>query len=515
MAFDLYFSGAEEPGWRRTLIEEGVEHIALTFMHLRKRLPKTKPFLLDEKVPDGVKVFLDSGAFTANSDPGRMDHDAWLEYGEAYLEFVKANLSRLTMVTEFDALALGDDYVAKNRWEFWDSIPLHQFLPVWHPQSGEKELNRLAEKYDRVAIPGVALDQNPRLGARINHLAQKYGVDFHGSALTKPDLLKSIRFSSASSTSWLSPIKYGDTIVWTGTQLKRYPRDYKDRARKQHKGLIARAGFDPELILADDATEVVRFSIWSWRQFEASMNRGRGARGADEVEEGSVSSYESDSASSPDLGSDTNGVGKREPHKRNEPVQRAERLVLPVIGIESVLVGPGGEATTQSLMRVQGASQRACDNCYINDLCPQFEPGHACAFDIPVEIRTKDQLMAVLSGLLEMQTQRVLFARLNEELQGGFPDPATGVEMDRLFGLTKILRDINDERDFISVTVRAQAASGVITRVFGDLRRQGPEASALPEGGLDKAETDALLARAMHLHRDQQDVVDAEVVEDS
>ncbi|MFF0399229.1 hypothetical protein ACFYSJ_26215 [Streptomyces sp. NPDC005248] len=47
--------------------------------------------------------------------------------------------------------------------------------------------------------------------------------------------------------------------------MKCYPARYKGQARKRHRTLITGAGFDIDLIEADDATENLRLSLWSWR----------------------------------------------------------------------------------------------------------------------------------------------------------------------------------------------------------------------------------------------------------
>jgi hypothetical protein len=107
----------------------------------------------------------------------------------------------------------------------------------------------------------------------LNGLVADHGVRLHAIAMTKPWAMAEVRWDSVASTSWLSPGQYGDTIVWTGKELKRYPRKYKDEARKRHRTLFTSAGFDAEKIAADDRIEVTRLSIWSWQQLAASLGR--------------------------------------------------------------------------------------------------------------------------------------------------------------------------------------------------------------------------------------------------
>jgi hypothetical protein len=40
--------------------------------------------------------------------------------------------------------------------------------------------------------------------------------------------LHSVRFGTATTDSWLSPTLYGETIVWDGHKLQRYPARLKD-----------------------------------------------------------------------------------------------------------------------------------------------------------------------------------------------------------------------------------------------------------------------------------------------
>ena len=150
--------------------------------------------------------------------------------------------------------------------------------------------------------------------------------------------------------------------------------------------------------------------------------------------------------------------------------------------VSETLTGVDGTTTEQVLLKSQSESLRSCNNCFLQDSCPSFNPGHSCAYSMPVQIQTKEQLKAVLTAVVEIQTQRVLQARFAEEITGQELTPEVGREMDRLFGLTAKTQEIMENHDSLKITVDARgsaAAGGIMSQLFGP--DAGAAAAALPE----------------------------------
>jgi hypothetical protein len=127
-------------------------------------------------------------------------------------------------------------------------------------------------------------------------------------------------------------------------------------------------------------------------------------------------------------------------------------------------------------------------------VCPAYDPGHECAYELPVQIRTKDQLGATLQTVLEMQFQRAMFARFAEEAQGGHTDAAASEEFDRLFRLSEKFKDIMDDTSKFSVSIEASgnaAEGGALTRIFG--KETGEQARTLEE----PIDADAFVSKAI------------------
>jgi hypothetical protein len=129
---------------------------------------------------------------------------------------------------------------------------------------------------------------------------------------------------------------------------------------------------------------------------------------------------------------------------------------------------------------------RSCDACQLSDVCPSYEAGSSCAFHIPVRLRTKDELLGLVSGLCEMQAQRVLFARFREDLEGS-NDAGVSIEIDRLMRMTEQLKEMAEGSETLELRLRAHGGAGILSRVFG--AQVGEAQRALPGGGVDEGGT--------------------------
>jgi len=111
---------------------------------------------------------------------------------------------------------------------------------------------------------------------------------------------------------------------------------------------------------------------------------------------------------------------------------------------------------------------RQCNTCFVAANCPAFKPDNMCGFNLPVEVKTKDQLKALLTAMIEMQGQRVAFMRFAEEMNGGYADPNLSQEVDRLMKLVANVNDMESNKEFIQITASRQSSGGVLSAIFGD-----------------------------------------------
>lgn len=461
---DLYFGGTEQGAWRDLLYAEGVRHMSLSFMGLRRRVKRLDRWLLDQKYPEDVLIYLDPGTFTLNK-PGSQITAAEAETLEhEYRTFVEANLHRLEFAAEFDAAVLGHDAIFSNREEFWANLPERKWMPVWHSDYGTSNLIALGDEFGRVGV--LQDDASGDLTLALNRMAGQ--TRLHGVSLTRIDAIMAVDWASAGSTRWLAPTQYGDTIVWTGHELKDYPKAYKETGRKRHRTWLAENGFDTEKIEADDNRELLRLSVWSWQRFIDHRQPVAVTASAD-VPPGENLEHPRPPVATPgsDAGNEERSIASR------TPAVPAERTLLPVVGFDFETIretGEDGQPTErqESRMVTPATSLLQCDTCFMKAKCPAMEAGSACKYEIPVQVRTPAQIDSVMAALVEMQTQRVLRMTMIEQTEGGYADENLSREMKRLW---EMMKDRQSGKDTVKLTLEAggsAASAGMISRIFGE-----------------------------------------------
>ena len=443
----LYMGGGEIPSHRKTLAANGVTNVFMSYMGLRRRVKFARPWLIEDKFPANMRVLLDSGAYTVNRGIAEhdLDLDALVEIAAGYQDFISRNADRVDAFTEFDALPLGLDWLNTTRQDFYDDYG-DKFMPVWHAEHGIDELERLASRYHRVGILQTSLGDRDLVPV-LNLLAARRGTLLHGLAMTKPGLMREVRWDSVGSTSWVSPMQFGDTHIWLGTELKRYPKAYKDKARQEHEALFTREGFDAAKIQADDHQEVAKLTLWSWQQLMEDLNRHRPQTALSETESAQTLSP----VLPPQDGSGSAGAVSPAP-----PTAR-QRILLPGV----TLARPDGEENAQ--LGVRGDNLRQCDTCILRDRgCPGYLAGAACVYEMPIMVKTPSDIKALENAMIAMQTQRVMFMRMVEDLEGGHANPNLSNEVDRLTRMIKAQREGSADKFSLSINASRPAGESVL-----------------------------------------------------
>jgi len=190
---------------------------------------------------------------------------------------------------------------------------------------------------------------------------------------------------------------------------------------------------------------------------------------------------------------DNSALEVRKPLEDRDPETRQP---LPVFSVSSKTVmekDEFGQTTIKDVpvLGAAGVSLRQCNTCFVAANCPAFKPSNTCAFSLPLEVKTKDQLKSLLNTMIEIQGSRVAFARFAEELNGGYPDPNTSQEMDRLFKLVKQMKELEENKEFVRMTVERQTSGGVMSALFGDKANTLRE---LPNEGLSETAVTQILS---------------------
>jgi hypothetical protein len=450
------------------MTQSGVKDISLSYFGLRRRTKFTKPWLIKDKFLASQNIFIDSGCHTINSTKEmKYTNEELKGIAEHYYSWIADNINEIEFYTEFDATQLGSKFLEEYRNRV-RNVELDKFLPIWHADYGEDNLRELGDTYGRVGILQTAIG-NRDLVPFLNRMASR-GVKLHGLAMTKPDVMAAIPWESVSSTSWISPMQYGDTIIWSHNQLKRYPMKMKDQARRKERSTFISAGFDIDKIYNDDGHELLRVSLWSWmKQLEAiNKKQGRGVTAPVDFNDDSISEFDSD-----EVGTVVDRVQKRVPTAiaRNP----SEKHVIPFLNFDIDVEKRKNRITGETedyevpKIRIRSESMRICDTCFLADKCPMFAENTTCAYDIPIELRTKEQVQSAVDAISEMQLQRILFLKMAEDAQGGYADPVLSSEIDRFNKLIKTKHDMEQEGFSLTVTAKQQGQMSMVNRIFGDM----------------------------------------------
>lgn len=158
------------------------------------------------------------------------------------------------------------------------------------------------------------------------------------------------------------------------------------------------------------------------------------------------------------------------------PREVGTRKILPGFGMTEVVLKERNELGAivdreVPALASTATSMRQCNTCFIKSKCPEFKTNSDCAFLFPIELGTKEQEQAALNTLKEVQFQRVAFAKMVEELNGGYPDPNLSTEIDRYMAISAKAKDIMDDSETLEMSMKVRGGQGVLSRVFG----AGPE----------------------------------------
>jgi hypothetical protein len=481
--------GADVPSNRVLLATAGATHVGVSYWRLTKRgLPKTKAYLLSNYFNEDVKIFVHAGIPKSE----QLTRAELEQFAADYEEFIANNIDRIDKFSELNHPSLSQEFIINQRKTCWAEVPPAKFLPVWDIRTDRKGLNELASKYLDIGILGESVDNVTWLASETRQLKREHGTRFHAIACAKPDNLRSILFDTASTLAWLSPMTHGETIIWDGTRLVRYPKKMKEQARPRYRQVYEKAGLSLDKIMEDDSQEVCRLAVWSYEQLEKQLNMINNNGSYDEnLYTNSDDDDDDTSAETAVANADNKGVSMR----KLEPRKPEEMGNLPVFGYElKTNIDEHGTIQELPVVQSQATSLRVCNTCFVASNCPAFKPDSVCAFKLPVEVKTKEQLKSLINAVIEMQGQRVAFMRFAEEMNGGYADPNVSQEIDRLFKLIKTTKELDDSREFIRMTVERQGGAGVLSSIFGEKANMLKE---LPNEGLSEEQTTKIIQQSI------------------
>lgn len=153
-----------------------------------------------------IKIFIDSGAYTAYRQGTEVDIDA-------YIDYLFANLDKIELYACLDVIREAEP-TYKN-WLYMKKRGLNP-LPVFHTYESYTWLEKYLDETDHIGLGGVAGvgmgagEIKVHLDNCFNRIMKRWPVKVHAFGTGhRIDLLSEYPFHSADSTSWLSGSLYG------------------------------------------------------------------------------------------------------------------------------------------------------------------------------------------------------------------------------------------------------------------------------------------------------------------
>lgn len=210
---------------------ENTSHLeALKIMGINYGLYSAFPFVFKKLFGKGVNIediqkvkninksmlhtIQDSGLFSLlfGSKKDIATKENVFKWYDALVEWTLEHNEDVTCV-EVDAQAiLGVEETWRMRERFRKDLPNNRIINVFHIEDGKKGLDRMIEYSDYIAIGSGVTQEGKYTYALTKYIKDKKNdIDIHLLGCTTPKILKECNFcTSADSTTWLRPLKYGD-----------------------------------------------------------------------------------------------------------------------------------------------------------------------------------------------------------------------------------------------------------------------------------------------------------------
>jgi hypothetical protein len=166
---------------------------------------------------DGVKVFLDSGAFSAFTKGVKVDI-------VAYCDYIKRNLDIIDVVDGALCASvldgIGDPLLTwQNQWHM-EQLGVRP-LPCFHYGEDERYLEWYIANYDYITLGGMVPVDKRMLIHWLDRIWEKYLTDgsgnprlkVHGFGLTTYNLMKRYPWYSVDSSSWVQQAANGNVVL--------------------------------------------------------------------------------------------------------------------------------------------------------------------------------------------------------------------------------------------------------------------------------------------------------------
>jgi hypothetical protein len=243
-------------------------NVLLSFhYHGRRSIPYFLEATFGPDLAGWPRVVVDSGAVTASNfgvTINMLNYSRWVKQADDHVAWA-ANLD-----------VIGDWRRSAANMERLERMGMEP-VPVFHNGSPVKELERLCEAHDRVAIGGMVRKGQPYTAAlpfltKCHVVAAKHNTLLHGFGMTRWSNILEFPWDSVDSSSWSMGHRNGKMFLWDGTGLIQIHWS----EAKRYAPLIEAHGGDPNAIVERyHYKRVAGVSGVAWVRMERALQRAR------------------------------------------------------------------------------------------------------------------------------------------------------------------------------------------------------------------------------------------------
>lgn len=343
-------------------------------------------------------------------------------HDDRYLEFATSNAHMLTAIEVSEPSALPTEFLEKSMVTVNDVAQIDALISLGVKRIGISKTIKLKDLKDK-------------LGPLLPVLRQEC-IIFHSWGRIDKEAVTSALFASASSPSWLTGARFGNSYEYVGNLKLVVHHASKGRGKAVRETFKAKCevlGIDHSLLCSDDAFTL---NLWNAYQWDAYAK-----------DAGSVGGYWQ-----------TKTEVKMSDKKNELSVQRLDHeMSIP-------------QKSTLATQEAGARYLRSCDNCFLSAQCPAYEPQANCKISTRPKVNSPEDIQDLLNRIIEIQGERIMFAAFAEKAQNMGANPDVSKEMETLTKLIKDNKEIFSEEASISIKAKG---GGVISQIFGGYGRGG------------------------------------------
>lgn len=269
-SFNIFYSGVEQESYFNILYDMGIRNFLMSFHYIQNRHLSMSQLYGNK----GVKFFIDSGAHTYQNDPKYAEYDIeyWEKHLKKYLAWAERNKDFIFAIASFDfENVVGAEKVREWNTKYFEPFMLRTGIPVcfvWH-QNSYSTWDYYCKRYPYVGFSSANIETGEDISvqeytARLR-VAENNETLVHGFGMTRTSMLTQLPFYTADSTTWLVGLQYGEINYWNGQKMSRLK---KDKWKGSMLSQLVSLGFNEDLLLKEDTTELIRVNIYAFMQAE-------------------------------------------------------------------------------------------------------------------------------------------------------------------------------------------------------------------------------------------------------